>query len=127
MLWLDELQDGCPPNVAVPPDNNEFYRLVSSEEPQSEDFMSSDIFPYKTVLGAPSGVSECITHSVSLFSDHTTCRNIRKLPAHRNKVMAKVTLSEDSGLIHETCFTNHFSWWRNRDFDIIAVCNIVYI
>ncbi|WP_345844267.1 hypothetical protein [Shewanella algae] len=113
-MWFEELPERCPPTDAKTPDGQEYFRLIENEIIESDDFISHrKIWPNKAFH-----VSECRARSVSVYSDIEECRAIKKLPAHKQKKIAKVILKKDDGYIKQTGQNKeHYSWWRTRSFN----------
>lgn len=107
--WYEDMPKGCPP-IAAQPDEGNFYRLVSNP-PTTEDFMpQSRKFPTKKF-----GKKECQARAISLFRSIEDCKNVRKLPAHKNEQVAKVHINKIDGVVLSTptaLYESHVSWWR---------------
>jgi len=116
--WSEILPDQCPPDNSFEPDGLVFYRLCASPPPTEEDFKSQR-------ANCPTcnfnNVSECITHSLSVWDDIDKCLNLLKLPRHKGKAAMKLELSSNDGLVLQTFKPNHYSWWRTKSFDISLV------
>jgi hypothetical protein len=106
--WIEDLPKNCPPNDAFSPEELPLYRLIRSFPPTMEDFRPN---PH-------CNISECINKSVSLFSRIENALELKKLPRHKDKLIARVILLNKDGLIKHT-FSNpsHYSWWITRDFN----------
>ncbi len=121
-LWYEPLPEQCPPNDAKKPQNDIVYRAVQSNPPIDSDFISHRaIWPHKIFK-----VSECRARSVSVFTEVDACINLTKLPKQKGKIVAKMILPPQSGVIKRTgrC-RSHMSWWRAASFDPIQVCTII--
>jgi len=117
--WEEELPAACPPADAFQPSNMILYRLVN-DPPSIGDFLSSRAeYPHRPFP------DECVARSVSLHSDRVACESVAKLPRHQDKKVAKIVLSQDSGLVKQTFGPQHFSWWRKRSFDPLTYCEIL--
>ncbi|KXK67385.1 hypothetical protein BC89_32205, partial [Pseudomonas monteilii] len=61
---------------------------------------------------------ECIARAVSVFRDYEDCCRLLNLAVHENKVVLKLTLKADAGVIKKTGKSKtHYSWWRQSAFD----------
>lgn len=119
--WKETLPEDCPPADAKSPNNESFYRLVTQAPPLESDFYSNrKLFPLMRF-----NTSECVARSVSIFNCIKSCRQIRKLPAHKNKLVAKLTLPVEAGLIKKSGRPKHYSWWIRKDFNPIEFLEIV--
>ena len=120
--WIeDPLPSNCPPNDAIIPNHVEFYRLVETIPPTKEDFFSVfKLYPEKELLKS---IDECIQRSCTLFSTLKDCDTIRKLPNFKTKIIIKITLPPECGLIKRTFKRpNHYSWWMTNGFDPVKYC-----
>ena len=119
--WAEELPSDCPPDSAVPPQGEPYYRLAMSHPPTMEDFLSyRQLFP-----GRRFRTTECRARSCSVFSDIDSCAALSKLPAHRRKVVISVNLGPESGVVESTGRDrSHYSWWRSDGFDPVSVCKL---
>lgn len=117
--WAEDLPPRCPPEDAVEPDNNPFYRLVGNNPPQETDFWSQrKLYPEKTFHA-----NECITRACSLLTSYERCLELSKLPVQQGKKIFKIVLPRHSGLIKKTGRdVAHYSWWRAKAFDPITAC-----
>lgn len=118
MNWIDELPDKCPPKEATNPDNFTVYRLATQEQIDEVDFQSQRALK---PLAKFRGVSECLTRSLSVFSDVEKCQNMVKLPVYKGrwKMVLQLQLNEDDGMIQKTFKDpKHYSWWRTSNFNI---------
>lgn len=114
MSWYEKLPKNCPPSDAVEPNNQEFFRLCTTNPANDSDFYSQKKEnPDRTFAG----ISDCILRSVSIWNDRNKCLKQKKYPAQKNKVLGKIELSEKDGLIKNTFKANHYSWWRSDNFD----------
>jgi len=114
MDWFEELPKECPPEDAKSTEGKTFFRLISNETPNDNDFVSQSFeFPNK-IFDMPL----CILKSVSIFDSLDNCQKIKKYPRHRNKCIAKLALRENDGKIKKTFGENHYSWWRSINFSI---------
>lgn len=115
MNWIEDLPANCPPGDAIQPNNNEFYRLVNSNPPTPDDFLSyRQLWPNKLF-----NKSECIVRSISIFSNVENILRVKKLTTQKDKFIAKIVLQKKDGVIKQTCADQaHYSWWRTRGFDL---------
>ena len=114
MNYFEELPDNCPPSDAFESDGYEFFRLCVGDPAISSDFFSQKKEnPSRTFAG----VSDCILSSVSLWDDKNKCLNQKKYPIQKNKILGKIELQKEDGLIKNTFKPNHYSWWRSDNFD----------
>jgi hypothetical protein len=113
--WVEKLPDICPPQNAMPP-KGDFFRVVTTFPPKEVDFNSTrQDNPLKIFA-----IDECLVRSCSIFSDYSEGKKLLKLPRHRNKIVIRITLTADSGLILRTFERpNHYSWWRDRRFPLV--------
>ena len=119
MEWFEELPEGCPPDDAYLPNNEQFFRLVEQYPPTETDFLSQRrLYPQKSFH-----TNECRARSLSMFSVLFECVNILKLPAHRNKRIIQLKLPNKSGVILQTGRAKtHYSWWRSKYYNPIPYC-----
>lgn len=120
--WAEELPPNCPPSKATPPNYDTFYRLIPRFPPEKQDFFSHrKLFPTRKFK-----TNECRARSVSIFSELEECAKIRKLPAHRKKIIIQLTLSPESGVVLQTGRNKkHYSWWMKKGYDPIKNCKEV--
>jgi hypothetical protein len=112
--WVETLPEKCPPKDATPP-NGDFFRVVSSFLPTDADFNSTR----QDNLLKTFDVDECLVCSCSILSDYSESKKLLKLPRHRNKLIVRLNLTADSGLILRTFERpSHYSWWRDRRFPL---------
>ena len=93
MDWFEKLPEQCPPDNAIVPHNDIYYRVISSEPIHSSHFISQ-----REIAGPDkvfNNVNECIVRAISI-----------------------ITLNEDDGLVLKTFAKSHYSWWRSQNFDI---------
>ena len=116
--WDEPLPTGCPPQDAIAPTGNAYFRLVDSVPPTDRDFWSQRrLFPEKAFR-----VDECTARACSLISDIDRCVGLLKLPTQKNRKVVAFTLRADSGLIKDTGKWYHYSWWRAKGFDPLPFC-----
>lgn len=118
--WAEELPANCPPIGAENPDNRWFYRLVNTFPPSASDFVSNrTLFPNKIF-----NIDECIVRALSIFETAIACREILKLPLHKDQLLVKLLLPDVSGLVLRTK-KKHYSWWKRKSFNPIPMCKLV--
>lgn len=120
-MWREELPENCPPEDALE-DNDSYYRLVVTNPPTEEDFNSHRLrYPNKVFKDK----DECEVRSISLFKTVAACESIKKFRIHKEKLVAKLDITGDSGLIKKTGGEEHYSFWPKHDFDIISACIVI--
>lgn len=122
--WFEELPQSCPPKEAFSPQGMIVYRFSSCEAPSNKDFLSQRFQNPDRIF---SGISECLTRSLSVYDNLDACKNMLNLPRHRKrfKSIMVLRLSEPDGLIMKTFKDpNHYSWWRSNSFNF-EIANIV--
>lgn len=119
--WAEPLPDECPPDDAVPPEGEVYYRMVESFPPTETDFVSHrELYPNKHF-----SLGECQVRSCSVFTDHSRCADLTKLPRHKDKMVVEFQLDRSSGVVLRTgTRQGHYSWWRSRNFDPIPLCSL---
>ena len=93
MDWFEKLPEQCPPDNAIVPHNDIYYRVFNN-------------------------VNECIVRAISIFTNIDDSKKLLKLPKFKGGKIAKITLNEDDGLVLKTFAKSHYSWWRSQNFDI---------
>ena len=114
--WSETLPEQCPPEKAFNPAGLIFYRLCEFVPPTEHDFKSQR-------ANCPScdfKLDECIVRSLSVWNDVDKCLNLLKLPRHKGKMVVKVKLTSEDGLVLQTFKPNHYSWWRTKLFDVTS-------
>jgi len=122
MEWFEELPEDCPPNNAIVPPYEWFFRVAEQYPPLETDFYSHrKLYPrmkFKT--------NECRARSVSIYNNLMECAQLLKLPLHKDKKIVQLKLTPESGVILQTGRNRtHYSWWRSNDFDPIPECKEV--
>lgn len=110
----------CPHADAVIPDGKtEYYRVLKSNPATSECFISHRLkFPEREFD------DECEARSVSLSNSLEGLINgYFRIQANKKKQkhIGAIVLTAKDGLIKQTGFKSHYSWWRSTDFDIATV------
>ncbi len=117
MEWFEKLPDKCPPEDAVEPNHEVFYRITKGSQVTNTDFFSQQKEdPSKVFIGE--GIDECITRAVSVFRIKKDAQKKIHLPKFKGGYIAEITLDKKDGLIKKTFSKSHFSWWRSQYFDI---------
>lgn len=115
-IWAEPLPDSCPPTDAKSPNYEAYFRLVNTVPPTINDFLSTRAeFPERKMT------DECIARAVSLFSTEVRCQNVKKLPTLKDKIIYKIELPPECGVLSKTG-RDHYSWWRFDKFDIANYC-----
>ncbi|WP_280647943.1 MULTISPECIES: hypothetical protein [unclassified Dysgonomonas] len=122
MEWFEELPEQCPPENALEPNNEMFFRVINGDDVDVSDFLSQREVYGKDKVFKGKEITECITRAVSVFKNLQDANNLLKFPKFRNKKIAKVTLRKNDGLLLKTLSTSHYSWWRSKDFNINSAC-----
>lgn len=120
--WAEDLPPNCPPQSAIAPKNETFYRLVKQFPPTKEDFYSHrKLYPKKHF-----NTNECRIHSLSIFSHLEECTKLLKLPLHKHKNIIQLILPPESGVILQTgSNSTHYSWWKTAKYNPIPNCQEV--
>jgi len=117
MTFFEVLPVDCPLKDAVAVDSQGYYRLVGTIPVNDEDFYS-----HKKLGKWPAAfktVPECIACSLSVWDSLDACNELKKLPLHKDKSIAAISLSKEDGVIKQTTKKiNHHSWWRSASFQI---------
>ena len=119
MNYLEELPEGCPPDTAEDITTpQEFFRLVKTNPPTEEDFIS---------LRAENpdrdfGKNICQASGLSVFAERGDAQKALKLPNLRGRLICRVALEAGAGHIQQTGRRSHHTWWPLADFDILAHC-----
>ena len=122
MEWAEPLPEFCPPEDAINPSNELFYRIIESDEPTEIDFHSHrKRWPNRIFK-----TNECRARSLSICNILNECKKVRLLPTQRNKKIIQIFLSEESGVIKKTGKRkHHFSWWCYKSFNPLNHCKII--
>ena len=115
--WFEKIPEQCPPEDAIYPNGEEFYRLCTNNPALSSDFYSQKKENPKRKFA---GISECILFSVSIWNDKNKCLALKKFPSQKNKKLGKFILNKEDGVLKNTFKPNHFSWWRNEKFNFAS-------
>lgn len=116
--WEEDLNlanETCPPESAMP--INGFYFRLGNNPPTPEDFFSHRrLNPDQSY-----SVTECRARSVSLFDTEEAAKKIKKMPKMRDKnlTVLEINFVNADGLVMQTGDNkHHFSWWKDKGFDI---------
>ena len=116
MDWAETLPNRCPPEDAISPSGEYFYRISKGNPVEDSDFFSQKkLAPDKKFTGE--GIDECIIRAVSVYSNIEDAKRTLKLPKFKGGCIAKIVLNGDDGLIKKTFKKSHYSWWRTQSFD----------
>jgi hypothetical protein len=123
MSYRDPLPEGCPPDAAEEiAASRVVFRLVRSDPPTSDDFLSQR--QEKPGREFP-GVSECHACGLSVFADRKDAEaKALRLPTLKGRKVCRVTLSAGAGRIQQTFQPSHHTWWPLAAFDILAHCGV---
>ncbi len=116
--YREELSESCPPERATSTSDERLYRLVSSDPPTDDDFLSvAELNPK-----AHQSRSLCERRALSVWTEIEWARHIRMaFPTHRDKRIALVTLPPDAGVIaSDEQKPEHVRWWMCGAFDAVA-------
>jgi len=111
-MWFEELPIQCPPEDAIIPSNEPYYRLINNENNPIVDMISQRYEYPKKIFP----IDECTCMSVSIFNNRNSCEAMLKFPRHQHKKVYEFSLSEADGRLKQSFKPNHFSWWRSANF-----------
>lgn len=113
--FLEPLPDSCPPSNVTTPSEQVLWRLVKSETPSANDFISQ-----RQRLPARQYDDECLARSISLVTSLAVCRAVVKSP--RMKFSHAVPIPHDPamGIWHKDGPT-HVNWWPYKTTDPISL------
>lgn len=100
---------GCPPSDA------QEKELIAYRLCKSNPVVISDFYSYYQLRLDFNGVNG---YGVSLFTDLNEAITLKKMPAHKNEMLAKGVTSHLCGLMKETPtrrFSSHITWWLYED------------
>lgn len=111
-MWPDYFPDSCPP-LQARKDEVKVFRLVDNTPPSSNDFRPTIIeHPHRDFKSE----DLCIACGVSVFKKLEDALNRRRrFKPLRDKRIAIGTITQDDGLILETCSDSHMTWWLQTD------------
>ncbi|MBF0343945.1 MAG: hypothetical protein HQL06_06910 [Nitrospirae bacterium] len=114
MEWIEELPDDCPPEDAIYPQNEKYFRWVDNYPPTERDFFSlRKLYPERKLP------SECQARAVSIFSSFDECLKLRKFNYFKTRKIISLLLNEECGLVKNTPSKDnksHTSWWVAKTF-----------
>ena len=70
------------------------------------------------------GLSECITRGISLFSNSDDAKR-RARAKFRDYRLCAVRLKKGAGKIIKSGGKSHYTWWPLSDFDILGCCDVL--
>jgi len=120
MEWAEDLPGECPPQDAVVPDNEVFFRAVQTIPPTENDFYSPKKLQPDRQLD-----NECTSRALSVFNTIEGCQQLKKHVYFRNHLIVSITLQEECGLVKWTpsaLSRNHYDWWLSSNFNPISEC-----
>jgi hypothetical protein len=110
------LPDACPPADAVAPGDGLFLRLVPTDKPTPNDFLSC-FLENKT---PPRRYDACVWRACSFFSEQTPKEKLTDIASYKNhrdkKFIAFVRISNDSGVVKVAEDGHHISFWMYEPF-----------
>ncbi len=126
IVFADTLPEGCPPEGAsLIASDLDVFRLVEANPPSETDFISYwHLYPRKreSYIRKP---GECVSRALSVYDTFENCQNIQRLPTMKDKVICKVTVNNEAGVIMEKGQNGHICWWLAQDFDPIENSEVV--
>jgi len=100
--WAEDLPHNCPPDAAIAPKSETFYRLVKQFPPTEDDFYSHrKLYPRKRF-----NTNECRIRSLSIFKSLDECAKLLKLPLHKHKKIVQLILPTE-GLFYKRGTIRH--------------------
>jgi hypothetical protein len=120
MKLFSGFPEGCPPTEALDPTLS-VYRVIKSEQPLPEDFMSL------SELGRTrKGVDPCTHFGISVFDTWEGADVARQNFPQLGEFIACGTLSAEHGKIKLTNpLTRHHTWWPCDGIDRVAPFKVV--
>lgn len=114
--WPEHFPESCPPSDAEPPQGS-YYRIVDSDPPTSDDFVSNlrlKQLGLRFKGGKRRWSDDCQAAGLSILEDLTEVKNLRdSCGPMRSKAIAYGDISDD-GLIKHTpgkSGASHHTWW----------------
>lgn len=104
----------CPPSDVNSTDGESYYRMIFPDGPTDRDYDVDLGLDSKRYI-PPS--DECASRAISLYVALRGVRRALKLPRHKTKVAASVTLRAGAGVLGSIGKHGHVSWWRCAAFD----------
>jgi len=111
-MWPDYFPDQCPPNSARE-EQLRVFRLVANCPPSIQDFVPVLIEqPHRKF----DSTELCLACGVSVFKNIEDANKRRKrFKPLRNKQIAVGLITQEDGLILETCTDSHVTWWLQTE------------
>ena len=128
--WPADFPADCPPVSAVPADGS-YYRIVKTDPPQHEDFVSLFHLNRRranAIIRRGAG-TQCETMGLSVFAEaNDAVEWARRLP-QIGSYIARLTLSPCSGKMLSTPRegNSHHTWWYIEGFNPLAASEIVIV
>ena len=122
MTFRDELPPGCPPADAEPINEDlEVFRLVKSDPPTDDDFLSQRQENPEQRFSC----EECVARGLSVNLNRNRLDSLTKLQRFRGRMVCRVRLLDGAGQIKDT-FSDpgHRTWWPFADYDILAHASV---
>jgi hypothetical protein len=117
--YAEELPINCPPAESTEIKEGVYFRFVGTMPPLAQDFASHcQLYPNKNYRDR-----QCLARSLSLFSSFEAATKAAKLPALKNKLIAKVVMIPGAGRIMQTSGPEHHSWWMYSGVDPVSLCS----
>ena len=121
--WPDFFPEGCPPAEAMPA-TGVVLRVVASDPPTAQDFIA-----WCVEHGGLSKNQPCKSCGVSVFDDMDDVRHLqRRVPAYRDRPIAKGDLQESMGVTKPTPSSarrSHRSWWLPDGIDPSSAFRVI--
>ena len=126
--WPADFPPDCPPEEALPADGV-FYRIVKTDPPGSDDFLSQ--YQQNRRLSDSNirrgRATQCETMGLSVFADESdAAERIRRYPRIGRR-LARLTLGPASGKILPTPRddNSHHTWWLPDGYDATGIATVV--
>lgn len=111
------LPEACPPADAIAPGNILLLRLVRTDHPTADDFLSCRL---EGKTPPRKQYDPCVWRAVSFFLDSTPAEKIADVAKYRNhadkKYVAFVRANQQSGVIKVGPDGHHVSFWMYEQF-----------
>jgi hypothetical protein len=105
----------CPPKEAIPPNGTFFFRVVKTDPPQPDDFLTNE------ELGKKQNAPLCNRKAVSLSATLSDAQALMRLYPAMGQFIAELTLSRAHGVVLPGK-AGHVAWWPCDDVDPVARC-----
>ena len=127
--WPDDFPAGCPPLNSVAA-NGTFYRIVKSDPPTREDFVSTYVGNQTRAerLIAQGKNNHCELLGLSVYGEMgDAIQGAIRYPEVGNFIAA-IDASPESGKSMPTPrgVNSHHTWWVTRDFDPTTISQVVH-